>query len=181
MSIKKQSEIKTDVADLKKEGDDASDKLEALTKFAERTKAVFEELKGSATDEGDKAAEGAVLEIQASIDRQYAGAEKELKKVNEKLQDKQEDFQGAIAADKQDLKKLKPLSQEAKTVGADAKAIQKAEQAKTSEIDFLVDQAGDIKKTKAELQQEANLSRQRKDNARFKHQSRNTLGGTEKK
>ncbi|MEA5522882.1 hypothetical protein [Limnoraphis robusta] len=181
MGIKKQSEIKKDIAGLKKEGDDASENLEALAKFAERTKAAFEELKGSATEEGDKASERAVLEIQASIERKYKEAEEELQEVEEKLEEKQEDFEGAIAADQQDLERLKPLSKEAKAVGSDGIAIEKAEEAKKSEIDFLSDQTQDIEKTQAELEQEAKLSRQRKENARFKHQSRNTLGRTEKK
>lgn len=181
MAIKKQSEIKKDIAGLKKEGDDASENLEALAKFAERTKAVFEGLKGSATEEGDKASERAVLEIQASIEHKYKEAEEELQEVEEKLEEKQEDFEEAIVSDQQDLERLQPLSKEAKAVGADGTAIEKAEEAKKSEIDFLSDQTQDIEKTQAELEQEAKSSRQRKDNARFKHQSRDSLGETQKK
>lgn len=181
MAIKKQSELKKDVAKLKEEGDDASEKLEALAKFAERTKAAFEELKGSATEEGDKATERSVLEIQASIEHKYKEAEEELYEVEEKLEEKQEDFETAIATDRQDLERLKPLSKEAKAVGADGTAIAKAEEAKKNEVDFLSDQTQEIEKTQAELEQEANISRQRKENARFNHQSRNILGRTEKK
>jgi hypothetical protein len=173
---KSQREIKENLDRQKKEGDGASQKALELAQLAERTKATLESMQGEATAEAANSMESATANFQQSLEVRSQQAEKQADKINNELEKDQQQLDKGSNADRQDIKKLESLKNEAGKAGMGTEGIAKAEKAKSDEITFLDRESKDVEKSQQEMQKHLVEARQKRQSARFKYQSRNTLG-----
>lgn len=176
MAAKSKKEISQKNAELKNESQEASEKNLEVAKFAERTKAMLENLGGEATAEAAQAMEQASRELQESIDRRQNEVLKEADKIDEALEKEEKNFEQASVTDQVDVRKLEDLGKEAKAAGVSGKDIDKARNSKVEELQFLGTEGKAIEKAQAEMERKLNESKQRRQAARTVYKSKNTLG-----
>ncbi|NES18537.1 MAG: hypothetical protein F6K41_06315 [Symploca sp. SIO3E6] len=175
MAAKKQKEIKQELEKKKKGGDDASKKAVELAKFAEKTKAMFENFEGEATAETAQSIEQTSQAIQSNIEGRYNEAIEKSEEIYEELEQEQKGFEKGAEFDRSDVAKLKELQKEAKAVGVNDASIAQAEKSKQQEISFLNTEAKDVEKAQGQMKKKLVESKQRRQAARFKYKSKNTL------
>jgi hypothetical protein len=173
---KSQKEIKENLDRQKKEGDNASNKALELARLAEKTKATLESMQGEATAEAANSMESAATNFQQNLEMRSQQAETQADKINNELEKDQQQLDKGSNADRGDIQKLNTLKNEAGKAGMGTEAITKAEKAKSDEITFLDQESKDVEKSQQEMQKNILEARQKRQNAKFKYQSRNTLG-----
>jgi hypothetical protein len=173
---KSQREIKENLDRQKKEGDGASKKALELAQLAEKTKATLESMQGEATAEAAKSMETAALNFQQSLEMLSQQAENKADKINNDLEEGQQQLDKGSNADRDDIKKLNALKNEAGKAGMGTEGITKAEKSKSDEITFLDQESKDVEKSQQEMQKYLAEAKQKRQSAKFKYQSRNTLG-----
>jgi hypothetical protein len=173
---KSQREIKENLDRQKKEGDGASKKALELAQLAERTKATLESMQGEATAEAANTMESAAVNFQQSLETRSQQAENQADKINNELEKDQQQLDKGSIADSNDNKKLAALKNEALKAGMGTEGIVKAEKAKSDEITFLNRESKDVEKSQQEMQKHLAEAKQKRQSAKFKYQSRNTLG-----
>jgi hypothetical protein len=173
---KSKTEIKEKLDRQKKEGDSASNKALELAKLAEKTKATLESMQGEATSEAANSMESAAVNFQQNLEMRSQQAENQADKINNELEKDQQQLDKASNANRNDNKKLGALKNEAVKAGMGTEGIDKAEKAKIDEITFLGDESKDVEKSQQEMQKHLTEARQKRQSARFKYQSHNTLG-----
>jgi chromosome segregation ATPase len=172
---KSQREIKEKLDRQKKEGDSASNKALELAKLAEKTKATLESMQGEATAESSKSMEAAISNFQQGLEMRSQQAENRVDKINNELEKDQQQLEKSSEADRDDLKKLNTLKGEALKANVETKNITDAERAKTDEITFIDRESKDVEKSQQELQKNLAEAKQKRQGAKSKYQSRNTL------
>lgn len=165
MAAKKRKDISQEVRKLEDEGQNASQKALEVAKFDEAAK--FESLSPDFTEETSQAIGQASNELQGSIDRKQSEVLQESEDVLDKLEQKQKEFKGAIAADKSDISKLNALQAEGDVVD-DSKIVQ-VQECKKEEINFLTGLTKDIEAVQDDINKKLNESKQRRQAARINY------------
>ncbi|NEP61381.1 MAG: hypothetical protein F6K31_31255 [Symploca sp. SIO2G7] len=179
MAAKKQKDISKEVAKLDAKVQDVSQKALDLAKLAEETKSTFDSQTTAFTAETSQSIEQASHEFQRSIDTNYNEVFEKSQEVYDQLEEKQEGFEKAIAADRSDLTKLNALKQEAEAAGVSSSDIDRAGESKQEEINFLSASTEHIETVQDELKKKLDESRQRRQAARLNYQSKSLDNNTQ--
>lgn len=173
--INSRAEIKTEDKKLAKESQDASKKNLEVANVAEKTKQTLESLHGEGTSEAARAMEQASQELQQSIDTRQTETLRESQNIDQQIEKQKQAFEKSSRADHSDITKLQDLGREAEKAGVSTKDIEKANQAKLEEIQFLGTESQFVEAKKQEMHTKVNESKQRRQEARMKYQSKSTL------
>ena len=169
MLAKRQQDISKGTDRVKDAGKEAGQKALEVASFAEKTQAMLESLSGEATAEAAQGIEQASHELQDSIDRRQDEVFQKSQEIYDQLEQKQENFQEAIAADRSDLTKLNVLKKEAEAAGVSSSDIDQAGESKQEEINFLSALTEHIEAVQDELKKKLDESKQRRQAARLNY------------
>ncbi|NES18538.1 MAG: hypothetical protein F6K41_06320 [Symploca sp. SIO3E6] len=178
MAAKKQKDISKEVAKLDAKVQDVSQKALDLAKFAEATKSTFDQ-NTAFTAETSQTIEQASHELQRSIDTNHNEVFEKSQEVYDQLEEKQEGFEKAIAADSSDLTKLNVLKKEVEATGVSSSDIDRAGESKQEEINFLSASTEHIETVQDELKKKLDESRQRRQAARLNYKSKSLHNPTQ--